>query len=243
MTLKITEDMHIHSTFSDGKGTVEENLTQAVDVGLRRVTCVDHVRRDTAWLDEYVHHVRALRPHFALDIQVGIEAKILDETGTLDMPERIVGVDRIYVADHRLPYGQTCITPRQGRELMAAQIASPARLVRGVINGTRNAMLRHPKVTIAHLFSILPKLRLRESMVPDAWIAELARVARKRDAWLEIDERWRCPSHRVVNIFRAHGVPIVFSTDSHTPETIGEYKYAALIAGSWAMAPAAELVP
>ena len=44
----IAEDMHVHSTFSDGKGSIAENIAEAERLGLRRMTCVDHVRESTA---------------------------------------------------------------------------------------------------------------------------------------------------------------------------------------------------
>ena len=48
------EDNHVHSTFSDGKGTIAENIAAAEAVGLKRLVCVDHVRLDTTYVPEFV---------------------------------------------------------------------------------------------------------------------------------------------------------------------------------------------
>jgi hypothetical protein len=45
--------MHVHSTFSDGRNTLEENVAQAERVGLRALRCVDHVRTDTKWVPTF----------------------------------------------------------------------------------------------------------------------------------------------------------------------------------------------
>ena len=57
----LAEDMHVHSTFSDGEGTIEENIAAAEERSLTALTCVDHVRRDTDWHPGFVEEVRRAR--------------------------------------------------------------------------------------------------------------------------------------------------------------------------------------
>jgi histidinol phosphatase-like PHP family hydrolase len=59
LTCALAEDMHVHSTFSDGSDTVARNEAAAEARGLHRQTCVDHVRRDTTWLPGFGSTVRA----------------------------------------------------------------------------------------------------------------------------------------------------------------------------------------
>ncbi len=40
----VRQDMHVHSTFSDGRDTIEDNVAEAERLGLLELTCVDHVR-------------------------------------------------------------------------------------------------------------------------------------------------------------------------------------------------------
>ena len=81
------------------------------------------------------------------------------------------------------------------------------------------------RLVIAHLFSVLPKVGLDERAVPQESLERLAQAAAESGASIEIDERWRCPSARTLRPFHAAGVPILLSTDSHSPETIGRYDY------------------
>ena len=224
--LGVLEDMHVHSTFSDGKNTVAENLARATEVGLSRFTCVDHVRRDTDWLSTFVPHVREASREVPLDVLVGVEAKFLDQTGTLDMPDDLHGVDRIYAADHQIPMGDRCVRPRDVREAIHHGALSKAEVIRACVDATVGAMRRYPDVVVAHLFSVLPKARISEDDVPLAWIEELASVAKETGSRIEIDERWRCPSPRTVALFARMGVPVLLSTDAHRREDIGQYEYA-----------------
>ena len=54
------QDMHVHSTFSDGRDTIEANVEEAEALGLTQLTCVDHVRVDTEWVPEFLAAVALL---------------------------------------------------------------------------------------------------------------------------------------------------------------------------------------
>ncbi len=78
--------MHVHSTFSDGRDRIEDNIAEAEALGLTALGCVDHVRVDTDWVPDYVAAVQRLRGETAVELRCGIEAKLLDTTGALDLP-------------------------------------------------------------------------------------------------------------------------------------------------------------
>lgn len=219
------EDMHVHSTFSDGAATLEQNIARARELGLRRITCVDHVRRDSDWLPEFVAAVADWKHLDDLEVLCGIEAKILDLDGNLDMPDDIAGVDRVYAADHQMPGPDGPIHPREVAERLAAAETTPARVVADLVTATANAMEGHRGLVVAHMFSLLPKMGLSEAQVPEGSLRRLARVARETDALIEIDERWSCPSLRSVHPFVEAGVPVLASTDSHGLESLGRFEY------------------
>ncbi len=219
------QDMHVHSTYSDGVGTVAENIVQAERAGLAALTCVDHVRRDTDWVSSFAAEVRELAGGTKVEVRSGVEAKILDTSGELDLPPDIDGVDRIYAADHRVPLDDGPADPAAVRIAIADGGTDPASVVESIVTATVNAAGRHPNVVIAHLFSVLPKIGVDEDIVPADALERLAAAAADAGASIEVDERWRCPSARTLRPFRDAGVPILLSTDSHSPETIGRYDY------------------
>lgn len=221
----VLEDMHVHSTFSDGRDSVRDNLEAAHRRGLRRLTCVDHVRLDSDYVPQLVAEVRQLRSQTPIELYVGVEAKILDGSGLLDVPPLLPGVDFIYAADHQFPLGDRCYKPVEIRHRLRAGELSAEEVTRALVRATIAAMLRHSQVVLAHLFSVLPKVGIAEDSVPINLLRDLAEVAHLRHASVEIDERWRCPGVRTLRAFRAAEVPIFASTDSHAKEDIGVYSY------------------
>jgi putative hydrolase len=226
----LREDHHVHSTFSDGRSTLEENIARAEQLGLRRLGCVDHVRIDTTYVPEYAAAVRALRPTTAVELTVGIEAKILDAAGTLDLPASgLEDVDLVYVADHQFPWADGPRAPRLVKEWLESGAETPERCIQVLVEATIASMRGHSAhpLVLAHLFSILPKVGLAEEQVPDALLERLAAAAAETGTLVEVSERWSCPSARVLRVVHHAGGWIVASTDSHAAESIGRYEYAA----------------
>ena len=59
--VRLDRDLHTHTTFSDGSGTVAETVAAAQAAGLAVVGLSDHVRAGTGWLPAYVAEVRRVR--------------------------------------------------------------------------------------------------------------------------------------------------------------------------------------
>ncbi|HLT67279.1 MAG TPA: PHP domain-containing protein, partial [Microbacterium sp.] len=93
-------DHHVHSTFSDDAvSSLEENVAAAHAAGLTELRLVDHVRASTSWVPDFVAAVAALEVPDGLTVHTGVEAKILDASGSLDLPAGLRGLDRILMAD------------------------------------------------------------------------------------------------------------------------------------------------
>ncbi len=221
------QDNHVHSTFSDGKGTIAENIAAAEAVGLTRLTCVDHVRVDTAWAPEFVKAVREADATTEIELLCGLEAKLLDTAGNLDLPDDLGGVDRVYAADHQVPLASGPTHPREVKAALEDGSMSAAEVLGAIVESTAAAVRRYEdvQIVIAHLFSVLPKIGLDEAEVPMELIEKLADAAAASGAMIEIDERWSCPSARTVRPFIDRGVTLLLSTDSHKPDAIGRYEY------------------
>lgn len=220
----LNEDHHVHSTFSqDAVSTMEENICVAQNRGLRAICLVDHVRRDTPWLAEFISAVDAVRPVRGLEVFSGIEAKILDRSGRLDIPADSEGVDVVLIADHQFPGDTGPVHPAEVRRLMAEGEVTAPEVIDCLIEATANALRRTPRPQLAHLFSLLPKIGLDECTVPASALANLARHAKDVGARVEVNEKWACPSARAVRVFADAGVTLVASTDSHNSGNIGVY--------------------
>jgi putative hydrolase len=219
-------DHHVHSSYSDGQGTIADNVAVALNKDLKTLGCVDHVRRTTSWLPLFTADIDALRKlHPGLELRCGVEAKLLNEAGDVDVPSDLRGVDHVYIADHQLPLGDTCLGPREVRSLLASSAVTEQQLIAAIVSATCRAMTQHRASVIAHLFSILPKIGLSEAHVNDDSLCQLAQVARDSGASLELDERWTCPGPRIASVFQAYEVPILSSSDAHRPHEIASYQW------------------
>jgi putative hydrolase len=198
---------------------------------------------DTEWVADYAAEVTRVNATTPVALRCAVEAKLLDTAGSLDLPPGLDGVDAIYAADHQVPLADGPHTPSEVKRSLAAGTLTAAEVIGAIATATANALRRQPPVgdqpsmdhqppagrrlpvVIAHLFSVLPKVGLSESDVPQELLDQLAAITAQTDAQIEISERWSCPSARTLRPFLDNGVPIVLSTDSHRRETIGRYSY------------------
>ena len=227
----VRTDHHVHSTWSDDAvSTTLENLAAARDAGLASVRMVDHVRTSTTYVPEFLAEVAALPPVEGLEVLTGVEAKILDASGRLDVPADLVigagGVDRVLIADHQFPGPDGPWSPRRTLEEIERGL-HPQDALDILVTATVRAMTQAGRGQLAHLFSLLPKIGLHESELLDEHIAAIADAAVRTGTTVEVNEKWRCPGPRVVLQLAAAGVTLVGSTDSHEATTVGRYSWVA----------------
>ncbi|HEY0717120.1 MAG TPA: PHP domain-containing protein, partial [Streptosporangiaceae bacterium] len=223
----LDEDFHVHSTFSDGASTLAQNVAAARERGLRTLGLVDHVRRDTAWVPEFVAALAPYRGQRGPRVLAGVEAKILDTAGHLDLPAGLdTGIDLVLVADHQVPSRAGPLLPATVLQALENGTTTAAQVIGNLCQATANAVspARCPRrPLLAHLFSVLPKIGLSEAMVPGPLLAELAGRIARSGALAEVNEKWSCPSPRTVAALAAAGVPLVAGSDSHHCANIGRY--------------------
>ncbi|MDY0985428.1 PHP domain-containing protein [Microbacterium sp. CFBP9023] len=226
-------DHHVHSTFSDDAvSTLAENVAAASAAGLTTVRLVDHVRQSTPWVPEYLAAVRALRVPEDLTVLTGVEAKILDASGELDIPELPSGIDRILIADHQFPGIDGPLGPSAVRERLDGGWAAEDALDQ-LVSALIAAMRRHPGNQLAHCFSILPKIGLSEAELGADRITAWATTAAETDTQVEVNEKWGCPGIPLLDALRSAGAEIVASTDSHIASDVGRYARVTEILDRW----------
>ncbi|MGV2903781.1 PHP domain-containing protein [Microbacterium sp. AGC62] len=216
-------DHHVHSTFSDDAvSTLAQNVDAAVAAGLTTLRLVDHVRQSTTWVPEYLAAVCALRVPDGLTVLSGVEAKILDASGSLDIPVLPEGIDRILIADHQFPGKEGPLGPTAVRERIASGWAADDVLDQ-FVDALIATMRRHPGNQLAHCFSILPKIGLSEFDLGPERTQAWAQAAAQTDTLVEVNEKWGCPGSEALSALRRAGGVIVASTDSHDAAEVGRY--------------------
>jgi putative hydrolase len=230
-------DFHVHSTFSDdAQSTVAENLAAAAAMGLTEIRLVDHVRQSTTWVSDFVAAVAAAPRHDGLTVRTGVEVKILNARGELDLPPGLVvgpgGVDAVLIADHQFPGLDGAWSPETTKDKLAAGL-SVSDALDLLVGATVAAMESVEWGQLAHCFSILPKIGLSESDLTDEHLATWAAAAAQTGTLIEVNEKWGCPGPRALRAALAAGVQLVASTDSHVASDVGHYsRVRAILAGT-----------
>ncbi len=197
----------------------------AVASGLSTWGISDHVRASTPWVAEYALAARAIRRE-GLEIRCGVEAKILDGSGRLDLPLRLPALDYVLVADHQFPGTAEPRHPAAVRSDLEARRLAAADVVSDLVEATAVAVRRStvPPI-VAHLFSLLPKMGLSERDVTADHLHAIAQACLESGGAVEVNEKWRCPSPAVVAFLAGAGVPITRGSDAHRLEDVGARAY------------------
>jgi putative hydrolase len=189
----------------------------------------DHVRANTTWLPEYIRMVRRLRVA-GCRIQCGVEVKLLDRAGRLDLPPGSSRLDYLLIADHQFPDIDGPVNPARIRADLASGARAGGQVIEQLIAATMAAIRNSPVPPIvAHLFSILPKCGLNEIAVTEECLHLLAQCCLSCDAAIEVNEKWRGPSVRVVDALSQYGVRLVSGSDAHRPDEVGRQNYLATL--------------
>ena len=161
-----------------------------------------------------------------LAIFTGVEAKILNARGEVDIPRDLIvgpgGVDAIVIADHQFPGLDGPWSPEATKQKIAEGLSASDALDI-LVGATIAAMESVEWGQLAHCFSILPKIGLSEDDLTadqlNAWASSAARTG----TLIEVNEKWGCPQPRSLRAALAADARLVASTDSHIASDVGRY--------------------
>jgi putative hydrolase len=229
-------DYHVHSTFSDDAvSTIAENIAAAAARGLETIRLIDHVRESTTWVPEFLAALHAEPVPEGLTVLSGVEVKMMDASGRLDLPPGIVvgpgGLDAIVIADHQFPGPDGPWSPEAAREQLERGLQASVALDL-VVDAYIGAMNSVESGQLAHPFSILPKVGLSEAGLSEEQLKRWAKAAAETGTLIEINEKWNCPTTRVLFHARDAGAQIVASTDAHNAAEVGVYRRVTSLLGA-----------
>jgi DNA polymerase (family 10) len=203
-------DLHMHTTATDGKNSIEEMAEAARAIGLKYIAITDHSKRVAManGLDEErllaqwekIDEINAAADD-SFVILKGIECDIL-ENGDMDLPDEVLAQgDWIIASVH---YGQS--QPRQ-------QITDR---ILGACHNPNVTMIAHPTGRL---------LNKREAY--DVDIDAVFAAAKETGTLLELNAN---PvrldlNDRYLMAAKSHGIPIVINTDAHRVAGFHDMKY------------------
>ncbi|MEX2176768.1 MAG: DNA polymerase/3'-5' exonuclease PolX [Pirellulaceae bacterium] len=209
----IRGDLHMHTTASDGSASIEAMVAAARERGLSYIAITDHSQRVSMargltperLLAQWAE-IDRLRPSLpkGFTLLKGIECDIL-ERGGMDLPDDVLAqADWVNASIH---YGQ-----KQPRQQITDRIL-------GAIENPHVSIIAHPTGRL---------LNRREPYEVD--LDAVFAAAKKHGKLLELNAN---PIRLDLNdvycaAARQHGIPIVISTDAHSPDEFSVLRYGIL---------------
>jgi len=201
----IRGDLHMHTTASDGSGSIEQMIDACRAMGYEYMAITDHSRSQVQAhgldADRLADHVAAIRSagkkHKGIRVLAGIEVDILKD-GRLDFPDDVLAeLDFVTASPHS--------ALRQGGA------AATARLIRAIENPHVH-VIGHPSGRL---------IGRRAGMEID--VGKIAAAAAANDTALEINAHPMRLDLRDVHVRAAidAGAKVLICTDAHGPEPDG----------------------
>jgi DNA polymerase (family 10) len=209
----ICGDLHMHTTESDGKSSLDEMVAAAQQRGLKFIAITDHSHRvsmarglDGKRLREQWKKIDALNEKLGKSFTVlkGVECDIL-EKGGMDLPDDVLAeADWVLASVH---YGQ-----KQPREQITDRIL-------GAIENPHVSAVAHPTGRL---------LNRREAYEVD--LAAVFKAAKQHGKLLELNAN---PMRLDLNDIycaaaKSHGIPIVINTDAHAADQLALMRHGIL---------------
>lgn len=153
----VNRDLQVHTTATDGEGTIGELIDRAQALGLGEIALTEHVRRTSTHFHRFAEEVRRQRHGAGVQVYVGMETKVLDEAGTLDVsPEALAEAEIVLGSVHRFPVGEGRFAPAGGFEYPEAAKRELA-LALGLISHAPIHVLAHPGGMCQRAFGQFPR--------------------------------------------------------------------------------------
>jgi DNA polymerase (family X) len=205
-------DLHMHTTATDGKNSLEEMVAAAQERGLKYIAITDHSKRvsmangldATRLLRQWDEIDRLSATVSGLRILKGVEVDILEQGG-LDLPDEVLAkADWVMASIH---YGQNQPADQITRRMLGA--------------------IENPHVTaISH-----PTGRMINKRKPyDVDLEAVFDAAVKHGKFMELNANPRRLDLNDIHCAAAkrHGIPIVISTDAHSIANLELMRYGIL---------------
>ena len=226
MNSRITFDLHTHTTYSHGKGSVADNAAMAAGLGLKRLGISDHgpgsftygikmdripdMRRD-------IEEARKLFP--GLEISLGVEANTANADGSLDISKEDQQLFDYIIAGYHYSYlGKK---PFTGIGIVLGGWAHE----RGFTT-SQHARIRNTDFIVNSLHANDIYILSHPGDKADFDIDAIAKACEETDTIMEINHRHHCLTVDGIKTAMKYNVRFILSSDAHTPGAVGNVENA-----------------
>ncbi len=220
--MKLTHDLHTHTTFSHGKNTIDEMVRRARELKIPELTISDHGRnhpffginpKDLKVMREEIDFYN--NQYDDIKVYLGIEANIIGSDGTIDVyDEELEYCDSIYAGYH---YGYLPDNFSNFRTFFIPNVAGQ------FIPGIKNLMKNHNTDAYLRMMEKYPMLDMithpGDKMPID--IDKVAQMAAEKDVILEINQHHNRLNTEDLKIAAKYPVKFAVASDAHDVKDVG----------------------
>lgn len=218
--MNILADYHTHTIYSHGRGTIEDNVVEAIKKGIKTIGISDHGYKHLGFgiklkdLMKMREEVDLLNDKYKdINILLGMECNILDNKGNIDTNDEILKFCDYIMAGYH--FGSTPTS------------------FKGVLNHFSNRLLKSERTKEYNTLALINAMKNNDIFIithpgdkGEVYIEEVAKVAKETDTRLEINS-----SHGFLNVSQINKIKdiknkFVIGSDAHIPQRVGDFEVA-----------------
>jgi len=223
--MRLFADYHTHTINSHGKGTIRENVEEAIRKGLKEIAISDHGPGHLTYgvkkgvLKRMRKEIDELNKEYDnIDILLGVEANLIGCNGKIDISEdEIELVDKFLLGFHN---GAMPGSIRDGFQLYLKNYLSNLSFLKFMRNKCRE---RNTDAMICAIEKYKVDIITHPGAKIDIDTKRLAMAAGKRGTALEINSSHGNLTLEYAKIAVKENVDFVISSDAHVPSNVGNF--------------------
>jgi len=250
MTLDPNFDYHMHTRYSDGSGSISDMADSAIRKGLKTIAITDHMplpfdnhyAMDSDVISQYRKDIKNAQERYSgkLEILSGLEFEYLPENKSwteslvqMGWDHRILSTHTLYVDE--TPYLVNCNSKRFDTLLNHAFKSDIKTVCRAYFCSMREAVRTGWFNSVGHM-DVVKKHNKNQTLFreSESWyqemVAETLDVIRDEGISMEINTGGfkhpvgeSYPGDWLIEEALKRDIPLILSSDSHNPETIGKH--------------------
>lgn len=221
---RMTYDLHTHTIYSHGKGTIRENVLAALNRGLNKIAITDHgpghltygIKRKA--IPNMRAEIESLKKEFPqIDIVLGVEANIINKGSCLDVtPQEFMQYDLVIGGYHYGVLNGYCISNFLDNRKRKENLPET--------KFVKTLRAKNTEMAVKAVYENNLKILTHPGDKGPFDILEIAKACDEQGTLMEIST-WH--DHLTVEEIRTAaltGVGFIISSDAHHPSRVGDFE-------------------
>lgn len=204
-------DKHMHSNWTDGKGSILQMAKKADEVGLSCIAITEHIRADSSYFSKYIDEIKRVNKKCRVKILTGFEARVCNFNGDIDISKDALNKAQIRIASvHRFSMGGRLYYPEQFYKKMCQEIEME--LAVSAVKKGRFNVLGHPGGMSLGAYGEFPVCFFEEIIVQ----------CKKHEIAFELNSRYHSSVLKHLKpLLKKHDPFVSIGSDAHVVQEVG----------------------